>query len=257
MLGTLWQVVVMVSLMNFVAHFVTKYVSGKNSLLIATFLGGLVSSLATILMLLKNNTQDSALSKDDLFLGYVSANAGSVFRAIIITRLAIGAELFTQFSFCLISIFVMFASLSIYKFYAQEEANENNKRQNIRITQRALPLNFIFKFSGILAVLLIFMTMVTHYLGEQAFVMAAFLSGMLSSAAAITSVAASLLQQDGIGPFLGGLAIVGALLGSTFAKYFIIVRHTGLAASRSFLWPIIGMGLLGFATLWLSFSTDL
>lgn len=259
MLATLWKVVVMVSLMNFIAHFVTKYLTGRSALAVATFLGGLVSSLATMLMLLNNNKKfepghKNRLSRDDIFLGYVSANAGAVFRAIAILRLAVGPEMFSQFAFPMISVFVMFLSLSLYSFYAHDEPGEA-RRAPLRITQRALPLKFIFKFSAVLAVLLIFMAMVTHYAGDQAFIVASFMSGMLSSAAAVTSIGATMMQSGaGFDHFMAGLAIIGALLGSTFAKYFSIVRHTGLKESRPFLLPILGLGLLGFATLWISFG---
>ena len=101
----LWKVVVMVSLMSFMAHFITKYAKGKNALILATFMGGLVSSLATILMLLNNNktqpqqdTNDGgSLTRKEIFLGFVAANTGSILKDIIIFRTFVGEEKFAIF----------------------------------------------------------------------------------------------------------------------------------------------------------------
>ncbi|MBU6235250.1 MAG: DUF4010 domain-containing protein [Alphaproteobacteria bacterium] len=258
MVAALWKVVVMVSLMSFIAHFVTKYLKGKNALIIATFLGGLVSSLATIIMLLKNNEKPDetgkpapALSIDQIFLGYVAAVTGAIFRIIIILRLALGYEVFEPFQFTLISLFVLFASLTAYSFI---KLVDDKEMRNFRITQRPLPITFIFKFSGILAGLIIFMTMVTYYLGKDAFVLASFLSGIISSAGAVVSVASAMTQDASIGPWVAGVAIVGALLGSVFAKFVVIARKVQLKNAMRFLFPLAMMALVGFITLWITFS---
>jgi hypothetical protein len=53
--ATFWKVLLMVSFMSFIAHFITKYIRGRNALLLATFFGGLVSSLATIILFLRGS----------------------------------------------------------------------------------------------------------------------------------------------------------------------------------------------------------
>ncbi len=256
MLAALWKVVVMVSLMSFVAHFVTKYTSGKNGLAIASFLGGLVSSLATIMMLLRHENEappggvavaTRTLSRRELFLGYVAANTGAVVRVIIVLRVALGEQLFAQFTFPLASAAVLFGCLTLYAFSSIE-----GDIKPVRMSRRPLPLTFIFKFSGILAALIIVMTMVTHYLGQEAFILASFLSGMISSAAAAVSVASNMMQEGGAGPWTAGLAIIGALLGSTFAKFIAIARRLKFHDSIPFLLPIIALAVIGFTTLWIS-----
>ncbi len=254
MVAALWKVVVMVSLMSFVAHFVTKYLRGRNGLLIATFLGGLVSSLATILMLLRNSESKDqpSLTRDQIFLGFVAANTGSILKDVLILRLALGYALFSEFLFPLISVLVLFASFSAYAFISLKD---DSVMQSFKITQRALPLTFIFKFSGILAVLIVFMTMVTHYLGHDAFVLAAFFSGIVSSAAAIVSVASTMVQDMSIDNWTAGVAIMGALLGSIFAKFMVVSQKIGLKGSLTFLFPILALAIIGFVTLWISFSS--
>ncbi len=257
--SALWKVVVTVSLMSFIAHFVTKYVHGKNALLAATFLGGLVSSLATTLMLLRN--ADSArkdgdapvvLTQRQLFLGFMSSSTGSAIKDLFILHMTIGEELFNKFAFPMISILVYFAALTVYAFTSAQSDN-----QSIRITHRPLPLTFIFKFSGTLAALIIGMTMLTYYAGDGALIPASFISGAISSGAAITSIAAAMLQDTPITHWTAGLAIVGAFLGSNYAKYIAIARHSGFRQSAVFLLPLAGLAIIGIVTLWISLGSQL
>jgi uncharacterized membrane protein (DUF4010 family) len=261
MLAALWKVVVMVSLLSFIAHFVTKYARGKHGLVVATFLGGLVSSLASVMMMLRSQPRDIApvagdpthsLTRREIFMGYVSANTGAIVRAIVVLRLALGYELFDQFMFPLTAALVLFGSMTLYTFSGLGEDTPN-----VRFARRPLPLVFIFKFSAILAALIIVMTMVTYYLGNEAFILVSFLSGMISSAAAAVSVAANLMQPGGITPAVAGVSIMGAILGSTFAKYVVIARHLGAKESMGFLLPIALLALVSFATLWISFAPAL
>ncbi len=265
-LESLWKVVIMVSLMSFVAHFITKYIRGKNALLLATFFGGLVSSLATIMMLLRNDSagekakigegEGSAviskagggLSNREIFLGYVAANTGSIVKDAVILRTVVGEEMFAKFLFPMISALVLFAAISAYAFSSQGEMGE------VKITKRPLPLNFIFKFSMMLAVLLIIMQMVTYYMGSGAIVIASFLSGCASSAAAITAIGSAMTQHGGIGGWVAGLSVIAALLGSISAKYLVIAKRMGVRQSLPFMLPITTLALVMLVTMWISLT---
>jgi uncharacterized membrane protein (DUF4010 family) len=261
MVAVLWKVVVMVSLMSFVAHFVTKYTKGKYGLMIATFLGGLVSSLAAVSMMLRNRSNDVAapasveidvdrLTPREIFLGFVSSVTGAILRVIIVLRLALGYDLFVPFMFPLMSLLVLFASITIYVFAGLDDT----KTRTVRFAKRPLPLYFIVKFSGILAVLIIIMSMATHYLGNEAFIMVSFLSGIVSSAAAAVSVGTNMMQENGVGLWTAGLSIIGALLGSILAKVSLISKHLGARHSLAFLLPLLAAAVVGFVTLWISLS---
>ena len=254
----LWKVVIMVSLMSFVAHFITKYTKGKNALILATFFGGLVSSLATILMLLRNDkantgladgeTSDSALTSKEIFLGFVAANTGSIVKDVAVLRMVVGEEKFSLFIFPMVASLVLFFSITAYAFSLQGEP------RSIRITSRPLPLGFIFKFSGIVTVLIVIMAMVKHYLGNGAVVPTSFLSGMVSSAAAITSIGSSMQQEGGISGWVASLSVVAALLGSIGAKYFVVLKRLGLKDSLPFLLPILSLASIALLAVWLTFN---
>ncbi len=254
-LEKLWKVVVMVSLMSFTAHFITKYARGKNALVLATFFGGLVSSLATILMLLRNDkarTETVAgvvtegLSKREIFLGFVAANTGSIVKDIAVLRLLVGEEKFSPFMLPLTVSLILFITISAYSFSSQEESRD------VKITNRPLPLGFIFKFSGMLALLIAVMSMVTYYLGNEAIVPASYISGYVSSAAAISSVGAAMLDGSGLNTWLAGLGIIAALLGSISAKYIVVLKKLGLKDSVPFLMPIASLAVVSILALYVT-----
>ncbi|MBF0272923.1 MAG: DUF4010 domain-containing protein [Magnetococcales bacterium] len=256
----LWKVVIMVSLMSFVAHFITKYIKGRNALVLATFFGGLVSSLATIVLLLRDRQEGAEgseappLTSQEIFLGFVAANTGSIVKDVVVLRMVVGEVLFSQFVLPVVSALVMFFSISAYSFSSQSMSS--GESQEIKITDRPLPLNFVFKFSSIFAILIIIMNMVTYYLGNGATVVASFMSGIISSAAAIGSVGTSMLQEGGISGWVAGLSILAALLGSICAKYVVIAKKLGLKNSLHFMLPILALTVVGLSTTWIAFHSS-
>jgi len=252
----LWSVVVMVSLMSFAAHFITKYAKGRNALVLATFFGGLVSSLATVLMLLRNNgtrrseaepAENGALTPKEIFLGFVAANTGSIVKNIVAFRMVVGEDAFSDFMLPMAAAMALSVSMSAYAFSIQ-----NKGQDDITLTTRPLPLNFVFKFSATLALLLVAMTMTAYYLGDRAMVLASFLSSIINSAAAMTSIGASLQQDGGISREIAGLAITAAFTGSFVAKYAVIARRLGLKASLPFIVPIVALALVTYGSMRMS-----
>jgi uncharacterized membrane protein (DUF4010 family) len=244
-----WKVIIMVSLMSFGSHFITKYIKGKNALLLATYFGGLVSSLATIMLLLSKSgkVEKKPISKKNLFLGYVSANTGSITKDMVVFFVVVGAARFEQYLFPLTSILLLFVVITMYSFARTEPQDQ------IKIADRPLPLSFVLKFSAVFAGVMIFMTMVTYYLGSDAMIIASFLSGMISSAASLAAIGNSLINHD-ITTQIAGYSAIAASLGSISAKYLVISKSVGLLKSRRFVTPIVVLALIGFTTMWLSLA---
>ncbi|MBF0098634.1 MAG: MgtC/SapB family protein [Magnetococcales bacterium] len=243
-----WKVVVMVSFMSFGSHFITKYLRGRSALLLATFFGGLVSSLATIILLLSNDPSGAKkpLSPREVFLGYVAANTGSITKDMVVFFLVIGAAAFQNYMFSMTASLVLFASITLYSF-AHAESEE------IKITDRPLPIKFIFKFSFVFASVMIAMVMVTHYLGDKATIFASFFSGIISSAAALAAVGNALISNS-ITPEVAGWSAVAALLGSLTAKYLVIAKAVGWGNSTRYAMPVAALTVVSMSTLWMSFS---
>ncbi|WP_130471553.1 MgtC/SapB family protein [Candidatus Magnetaquicoccus inordinatus] len=246
--ATFWKVVVMVSIMSFGAHFITKYIKGRNALLLATFFGGLVSSLATIILLLSKDPEGGKeeLAPREIFLGFVAANTGSITKDIAVFFLVIGAAAFEKYLFPMVSTLLLFVGFTTYSF-ARAQPGE------IKITKRPLPLSFVVKFSFVFACVMVFMAMVTHYLGSGATVLAAFFSGVISSAAALAAVGNS-LASGSISVNVAGWSTIAALLGSLTAKYLVIAKMIGWQKSSRFAMPIAALAGVGLTTMWMSLS---
>jgi uncharacterized membrane protein (DUF4010 family) len=235
-----WKVILMVSIMSFCAHFITKYVKGRNALLLATFFGGLVSSLATILLFLKGSDgkEMNEAEQKNLYLAYLSAASGSVTKDILIMIPLIPAAFFDKILFPTVTILVMMIAFAIHSFAS------NTHEEAIKITERPLPLEFIGKFSSAFSIVFILMVAVLYYAQGVFILIAAFGSGMVSSAASLASLAQS-YGNGGISDVVMGYGILAALLGSLFAKYFFIAKRIGFVKSWKFAVPLLMMLIVG------------
>ena len=133
-------------------------------------------------------------------------------------------------------------------------SSQHDEAREINITKRAIPIGFIGKFSAVVAVLLVFMTMATFYLGNGAIVPASLLSGIVSSAAAIITVGAAMMQENGISVWVAGLGIFAAMTGSIAAKYVVVARRLGIRDSLPFLLPIVSLLAVSLLTLWITLN---
>lgn len=239
---TFWKVVIMVSIMSFCAHFITKYTKGRHALLFVSFFGGIISSLATILLFLKKNKE--AKDQKKLFLAYVSATTGSLTKDFIILSSVVSFEFFQKMLLPFVSLIVLLASFTLFAF-------SKTPSERVKITDRPLPLSFIAKFSLVFAGVIVSMVFVTFYLGDGATVLASFLSGGISSAAALASLGTS-FSGGMISENIMGISIITASVGSVFAKYVVVVKHVGIRKSLSFFTPIFLMIVVGFLTLSIS-----
>ncbi len=243
-IATFWKVIMMVSFMSFVSHFITKYVRGRNALLLATFFGGLVSSLATIILFLKGSSAGGkeSVPKRNLYLAYLAASTGSLMKDLIILFAIVPLAFFQKMLLPIVAIFLVMAVLTLISFSRATEGEE------VKFTNRPLPFSFITKFSSIFSVVMIVMVFVRFYLGSSWLVLASFLSGLISSAAALASLGEAFTSNE-ISEMVMGIGILVALLGSISAKYSVIFSHLGFRQSRPFLMPvlyIIVAGSLGF-----------
>lgn len=243
-IATFWKVIMMVSFMSFVSHFITKYVRGRNALLLATFFGGLVSSLATIILFLKGSSANGneGVPKKNLYLAYLAASTGSLTKDLIILFAIVPLAFFQKMLLPIAGVFLVMAVLTLLSFSRATEEEE------IKFTNRPLPFKFITKFSGIFSIVMIIMVFVRFYLGSSWLVLASFLSGLISSAAALASIGEAFRANE-ISEMVMGIGILVALLGSITAKYSVILSHLGFRQARPFFMPILYIiiaGGLGF-----------
>lgn len=247
-LATFWKVIMMVSFMSFVSHFITKYVHGRNALLFATFFGGLVSSLATIILFLRGSSADGEAPppRKNLYLAYLAASTGSLFKDLLILFAIVPFAFFQKILFPIASVFLLMVVLTLVTFSRAVDEEE------VKFTDRPLPLNFITKFSAIFSGVMIVMVFVRFYMGSAWLVLVSFLSGFVSSAATLASLGDAFREHE-VTEVALGIGILFALLGSILAKYGVILSHLGFQASRRFFLPIFYMIVLGSLAFYVSF----
>ncbi len=239
--ATFWKVLLMVSFMSFISHFITKYIRGRNALLLATFFGGLVSSLATIILFLRGSGKKKD-GQENLYLAYLAASTGSLFKDILILFAIVPQVFFQKMLFPLITIFLMMVILTLFRF------SQSTRTEEVRFTDRPLPFKFITKFSVIFSVVMIIMVFVRFYLGHAWLIIATFFSSLISSAAALASIGEAFKYHE-ISDLVMGIGILLALLGSISAKYGVVLYHLGIRQSWRFFLPIVyiaGVGSLTF-----------
>lgn len=243
--ATFWKVLLMVSFMSFIAHFITKYIRGRNALLLATFFGGLVSSLATIILFLRGSIGKKD-GQENLYLAYLAASTGSLFKDILILFAIVPQAFFQKMLFPIASIFLVMVVLTLVNF------SKSTQTEEVRFTDRPLPFKFITKFSMVFSVVMILMVFVRFYLGHTWLIIATFLSSLISSAAALASIGEAFKYNE-INDVVMGIGILLALLGSIMAKYGVILYRLGMQQSWKFLLPILAMVGIGSLTFSVTF----
>lgn len=247
-IATFWKVIMMVSFMSFVSHFITKYVRGRNALLLATFFGGLVSSLATIILFLKGSSSQgkTGVPKKNLYLAYLAASTGSLLKDLIILFAIVPLAFFQKMLLPIASVFLVMVVLTLLSFSRATEEEE------VKFTNRPLPFSFITKFSTIFSIVMIVMVFVRFYLGSAWLLLASFLSGLISSAAALASLGEAFRFNE-VSEVIMGVGILVALLGSISAKYSVVLFNLGFRSSRMFFTPILYMITIGGLAFYVTF----
>ncbi len=249
-IAAFWKVLLMVSFMSFIAHFITKYIRGRNALVLATFFGGLVSSLATIILFLRGASATGAhLTGEKLqntYLAFLAASTGSFFKDLVILFALVPHEFFQKMLLPIASVFLLMVALTLHTFSRARQV------EDIRFTNRPLPIHFITKFSAVFSVVMIVMVFVRYYLGSGWLAVASFASGLISSAAALASLGEAFKHAE-VSEVMMGVSILLALAGSLIAKYTFIVGRLGFWTSRKFLVPIFGVALVGSLSFYVAF----
>ncbi|MEI7511050.1 MAG: DUF4010 domain-containing protein [Candidatus Peregrinibacteria bacterium] len=240
---TLWKVSYFVSLMSFGAHFITKYIRGKYSLPIAAFFGGLVSSLATVALIMKQS-KTQKISHDSIVLAYLASATGSILKDFVIAFGVFGAVFMEKITLPFIAILCLMMTMTIMAFRKSKEGKES-----IKITDRPIPLYFIAKFVMIILVLTIINQVLNSLFTESWIkVINLFLSGFVSSAGALAATHGVNLDDTYL-----GVAVLLILLGSILAKFCYIIKHMPFKTWHLFGLPIVYMIIVGAITFSITF----
>ena len=250
-IASFWKVLLMVSFMSFIAHFITKYIHGRNALVLATFFGGLVSSLATIILFLRGlssggENKDAREKLRSLYLAFLAASTGSFFKDLVILFALVPIAFFQKMLLPIAAVFLFMVGLTLHTFSRTKSA------EDVHFTNRPLPIHFITKFTTVFSIVMIVMVFVRYYLGSGWLAFASFASGLVSSAASLASLGEAFKHGE-VSEVIMGVSILLALLGSITAKFAVIFYNLGVRASRRFILPIVSAALIGAIAFYTAF----
>jgi len=180
----------------------------------------------------------------NLYLAFLAASTGSFFKDLLILFALVPFDFFQKMLLPIASIFLLMVALTLHTFSRARGV------EDIRFTNRPLPIHFITKFTTVFSIVMILMVFVRYYLGSGWLAIASFVSGLVSSAASLASLGEAFKHGEA-SDIVMGISILCALAGSILAKYGVIMARLGFWNSRKFLFPIvsaIAIGALSFYT---------
>ena len=198
----LWVVVVF-SLIGFLAHFLTKFLK-KNGLLYASFFGGIISSLSVIYF-----SSIKSREKNLVNFVYSAATVGSVTGDLLLL-LFVNPALFN-------AVFIPFiVFILIFAFFAWK----GKRSGGFSVFEKPLSLSAVLEFSAVFFVITFLLSLASNF-NSAGVIAASFLGGVANSMAVFASVA--ILYSSGKIGFLAAFAsLFMAVVGSSVAKIIVL-----------------------------------
>ncbi|MFH1750806.1 MAG: DUF4010 domain-containing protein [Candidatus Micrarchaeota archaeon] len=197
--------VILISGLSFASHVIARVIK-HNAVLYATFFGGLISSLATVMLF----ARDRKVGMDALKLSFTSSSAGSIFRDVVLL-LALNLSLFRASA-------LMFAlPIAGFLLLTQYYSKGMNLAHFKFVYNRPISLLFVLKFAAVLFMVTNLTGLLLDDSSHAVFYLSLLAAGAVNSASAIASV--SFLFASGKLP--SEIAINGifmGMLGSALAK---------------------------------------
>ncbi len=201
---TIWLIVVLVSAISFGGYILIRLI-GERGAAVAGFLGGFVSSTATMLSLAQQSRKSPGLATP--LFGAVAANLAMMLKVLFLVFL-LNREVFLRMLVpvgAMIGASVLLLALLLGRVVRGRHA----------ITLRSpFTLKPALQFALIFAAVLLVVKSAIVYIGQHGAYIVAFLSGMFDS----DSVVLSVLQLAPEGLAVASTAAVLAVIANTFAK---------------------------------------
>ncbi len=197
--------VILISALSFISHIIVRVIK-HNAVLYAAFLGGLVSSLATVMLF----ARDKKVSMDALKLSFTSSSAGSIFRDAVLL-FVLNFFLFRSNLFLFVLPFVGYLLLTQY--YSKFVKLSHFKF----VYERPISLIFVLKFAFVLFLITTITTTLFENYSEPIFLLSLLFGGAVNSASVIASIA-FLFSGGVISENIASSGIFLGLLGSALSK---------------------------------------
>jgi len=197
-----WLIVVLVTLISFLSHLGLKYFHEK-AVVYTSFIGGVLSSTATILLFLKKR-----VGKNVFFTVFTVSSAGALLADMIMLEAVNQNLLLASLSFLSLQLAVLLA----FSFYYSRRLRESS--ETVPESKRFLSLKFVFEFAVIFFVVSVLVNAgsASRELSGVSVFLSAFIGGLVSQ----TSVFAAIAYQNSTGVVSINAATL-ALLTSTIS----------------------------------------
>ncbi|HEV8289382.1 MAG TPA: DUF4010 domain-containing protein [Candidatus Norongarragalinales archaeon] len=200
-----WLVVILASLISFSAHILVKFF-GPKAVIPSLFLAGVVSALATLALLLRD---EKHAKKDGLAqLGLFAASAGAILGDFILL-IVINAPLFAL-------AFLPLLGLMIVYLVETYNLSKKTRLEKIEITRDPISMKFVIEFAAVFFAVSLLVTTAAKY-GGLSLAVSSALSGLVSASSVVASVAL-LSLQGGIDAQNAIAAIIIAQVGAMMSK---------------------------------------
>jgi uncharacterized membrane protein (DUF4010 family) len=216
-LFTIWLLVVLISIINFIAFVISRHVKIQHKVSIISFLGGLIGSTATSLSLTGLYRKNKKRIKE-IVANFYLLNSAMLLRNFIVV-IAIAPMLLMHLA---LPAALVFITLVIAAFVVLSGRREKIK---LRISS-PFKVMTAMKF-GMAVIVLFFVLGVAQKFGSDIFLVAVFFSGMASSLSTSFSIA-ELVATNSISVTEGAIAFVFALIASmiTNCLMFVVTKNT-------------------------------
>lgn len=201
-----FTIVALITGISFAAYIMMKYV-GKKAAVMASFLGGIVSSLAVVAVMAGKTKHHPTLASV-----IALASAGSVFGDIILLA-AISTAALSALAPTLLAFFLAYLALSVWNWHTA-------KKYDLHLPGRPLSLKFIVEFSVAFIAVYWLVAWTAANLPQDYLVLSGFAGGILSSTSTLAALALLYTQGKETQTIFIASAFT-TLLGSLSAKVLI------------------------------------
>ncbi|MFH0713519.1 MAG: DUF4010 domain-containing protein [Candidatus Micrarchaeota archaeon] len=232
-----WKIVVIGSLLSFVAHLLTKYLHEKGALL-AAFFGGAVSSLGVIYLFLHYVAKQPSAVR----LALVASSAGA-YVADVIFLLFVSPVLFFSAGLAVTAVSIV---LLLLTWVYSREADLRGV-----VFSKPLSLAFVAEFAILFFLVKLLSDFLTAYFGETGLLVSSFLGGLASSSA-VFAAAVALFSQGTITVKQAALSMIIGLSGSMIVKTFLVASKLKWKEPVKVFAPLLISLAIGFLVFYLT-----
>lgn len=234
-----WITVLLIAGVGFINYILWK-LYGTRGADVAGFLGGLVNSSVTVNELATRAIADpGGPSVRAAYRGITLATAAMLTRNIVLLGLLAPRILV----YCIGAYLPMLAACvwMLRNRQRQDEAPEQASPVELELP---FSLPSALKYGVLFLLMTIAGSLMIRFLGAQAYYLASFVGGLVSSASAVAS-AAGMVSQGVVDPWQGAVAALAASVASVFVRIPLILRVRNPELTRRMAWSTAVVTLVG------------